>query len=223
MATGMTSKTVEAQGFTLIELLLAIFIFGIVVSVVYGSYSSTFLLINSTGKKMEVAGKAGVALEMISNDLSSIIRGKGGFMRGEEPGDPETGGDLLTFVSSMYLGLTREDEHGGLSIIKYSTEQDEESGLLKLYRAAGRILPGQDRNGVKLNKYLLCDGLQEVNFLYYDGDGIENNEYHYDGAQPVNAGNSMPAMVSLSLQFSDGADSENFSIFTTSLSIQQVK
>ena len=68
------------RGFTLVELLLAIFIFSIVVSTVYGSYRVTFSLVNRTERKLEIAGRAHVVLERITEDISSLVQtGVAGF------------------------------------------------------------------------------------------------------------------------------------------------
>ncbi len=211
----------RTRGFTLIELLLAIFIFGIVISLVYGAYSSTFHLIDTTGQNMEIAGKAQATLERITDDLASIVIGDGGFFTGKQQDHSGTRGDDMAFVSAVHLGLTREDDYAGYSTIQYSVEPDEELGLLQLYRSGVRIVPGKSGETIEPGRYLLCGGLQEVRFSYFDPEGDESDEWLYNPAEPEDKDKGFPAMVTILLRFANSPESENVSVFTTSVAIPQ--
>ena len=213
----------RSEGFTLIELLLAIFIFGIVISVVYGSYSSTFHLINSTDESMMVAGKARVVLERITDDLSSIVVGNGGFLSGLQQENPGGRGDNLTFVSAVHLGLTRDDDYAGYSVVQYSAEPDEKDNLLKLYRSGNRIVPGENIKKTEARKYLLCDGLQEVRFSYFNDEGIETDDWQYDSVKKESENNGFPVMVTVVLRFAESIESEDVSVFTAAVALPQGK
>ncbi len=209
----------KRNGFTLIELLLAIFIFGIVISVVYGAYSSTFHLIHTAEKNMAVSGRARGTLERITEDLSSIVQSESGFFSGEQQENFGTRGDSLSFLSAVHLGLTKEDDYAGYSTIHYFVEQDEETGLLKLYRSGTPVLPGREVADTDVQSYLLCDGLRAVSFSYFNAEGDENGDWQYGGKNDIAGEKSFPVMVTVTLRFADSIESEAFSVFTTSIAL----
>ena len=213
----------KERGFTLIELLLAIFIFSIVISLVYGAYSSTFHLIDTTGQNIEIAGKAQATLERITDDLASIVTGEGGFFTGKQQDHSGARGDSMAFVSAVHLGLTRESDYAGYSTIQYSIESDEELGLLQLYRSGTRVVPGRRAENIEPEKYLLCDGLQEIRFSYSAAEGTESDEWLYDPTESADKDKGFPVMVTILLRFANSPESENVSVFTTSVAIAQGK
>lgn len=210
---------VENRGFTLLELLLAIFIFAIVVSAVYGAYRITFSLVNSTERKMETAGKARIVLERITEDLSSLVQTERGLLTGEQNESSGLRGDSLSFISAVHIGLTKKDDLGGYTLIQYSAEQDEGTGLLKLYRSDSPLLPGTNVDAAEGGKYLLCDGLKEVRFSYFNDEGVESEDWYSQGDESAGEKLSFPVMVVVGLQFSESAESEDVSSFTTSVAL----
>ena len=213
-----TRKT-DKQGFTILELLLAIFIFGVVVSVVYGSYSATFHVVNSTGKKMATAIKAQAVLIRFSEDLASLVQGDGRLFTGEQNGDEGTGAESLSFISASHIGLTKRDNLAGYSTINYSAEEDESTGLLQLYRSDTPLLPGGEENNVEPLKYLLCDGLKEVRFAYFDDDSVESEEWQSGETELAGGQQSYPVMVTIVLQFAESLESDQGPLFTTSVAL----
>jgi len=210
---------VEKRGFTLLELLLAIFIFAIVVSAVYGAYSITFSLVNSTEQEMETAGKARVVLERITEDLYSLVQTEGGVLTGEQNESSGLRGDSLSFISAVHIGLTKKDDLEGYTLIQYSTEQDEVTGLLKLYRSDSPLLPGINVDPAEGVKYLLCDDLKEVRFSYFNDEGVESEEWYSQDDESAEEKLNFPVMVVVGLQFSESAESEGVSSFTTSVAL----
>ncbi len=213
-----TWKT-EKQGFTILELLLAIFIFGVVVSVVYGSYSATFRVVNSTEKRMATATKAQTVLVRISEDLASLVQGDGRLFTGEQDGDEGARADSLSFITAAHIGLTKRDNLAGYAVINYSAEEDEDSGLLQLYRSDMPLLPGGEENDVEAVKYLLCDGLKEVKFAYFDDDAVESEEWQSGETEFAGGQQSYPVMVKIVLQFAESIESDQGPLFTTSVAL----
>ncbi len=216
------SEEKENRGFTLVELLLAIFIFSIVVSTVYGSYRVTFDLVSHTGQKMAIAGRASVVLERITEDLSSLVQMNGGGLTGEQHEDSGMRGDSLSFVSAVHIGLTKGDDLDGYSLVQYSVEVDEDTGLLKLYRSGSPLLPGTNGDDIESRKYLLCDGLKEVKFSYFNDEGVESDEWRSQEDETATENQSFPVMVIVVLQFSKSLESEQVSFFTTSVALPGV-
>ena len=210
------------RGFTLVELLLAIFIFSIVVSTVYGSYSVTFGLVNRTEQKLAIAGRAHVVLERIVEDISSLVQTDVAGFTGEQHENSGMRGDSLSFVSAVHIGLTKKDDLGGYSLVQYSAEEDEETGLLNLYRSGSPLLPGTAGDEIEGQKYLLCDGLKEVRFSYFNDEGVESEEWRSQEDESVTENQNFPVMVVIVLQFAESPESEQTSIFTTSVALPRV-
>jgi general secretion pathway protein J len=210
------------RGFTLVELLLAIFIFSIVVSTVYGSYRVTFGLVNRTEQKLAIAGRAHVVLERIAEDISSLVQTDVAGFTGEQHENSGMRGDSLSFVSAVHIGLTKKDNLGGYSLVQYSAEEDEETGLLNLYRSGSPLLPGTDGDEIEGQKYLLCDGLKEVRFSYFNDEGVESEEWWSQEDESVPENQNFPVMVVIVLQFAESPESEQTSIFTTSVALPRV-
>lgn len=216
------------KGFTLIELLIAIFIFGIVISSVYGAYRATFHVVQGSEYQLDVANKARVVVERLDEDLGSIVTGPGGVFRGERHTYADAVGDNLTFVSAAHLVLRQADTFSGHTLIQYQSELDMETGLLNLYRTEMVLLPGvklddqtDDKDG---QKHLICQGLLEFRFTYLDRDGNESEEWMVDeGAQPgadtPPEEAQFPAVVSIELRFAKSVDSGSSTVFKTAIAL----
>lgn len=176
-------------GFTLIELLIAMFIFGIVVSTVYGAYRATFTVINGSEAKMALSRSGQVALERIGDDLRSLVAGPGGELVGERRNVSGARGDRLTFVSASHLALNKKDTRGGWALIAYAAEPDDRSGLLTLYRQDRVLLPGIEQEKSESPGEILATGLKEVSFTYLDADGREADDWDSEeGEAPAGEG-----------------------------------
>ena len=72
----------DRSGFTLLEILLALFIFTIVLSFIYTSYTGTFRIVDETEYQADIYRMARIAIERIYEDLESVYA----------PQDTESGG-----------------------------------------------------------------------------------------------------------------------------------
>lgn len=222
-------KTPES-GFTLIELLIAIFIFGIVISSVYGAYRATFNIVHGTEYQQEVANKARVVVERLNEDLRSIVTGPGSIFLGEQHAYADSVGDNLSFVSSAHLVLRKTDAFSGHTLIQYQSELDMETGLLNLYRTEVTLLPGvkleDQADAQEGQKHLICQGLLEMRFTYLDRDGRESEEWQVDEVVPTNQSSppeeqEFPAVVAIELRFAKSAKSEKSIDFKTAVALPQ--
>ncbi len=222
------SPSAHERGFTLIELLIAIFIFAIVVSAVYGAYRATFYTINGSESQLRIANSARIVLERLSEDLGSLVTGPGGEFLGERHDYSGNRGDSLTFVSYAHLILSKADTLTGPVLIQYQIETNEETGLLDLYRSDGAVLPGTETNSEDMRKHLICRGLQEFKFTYLDQDGNETGEWQVEKVTSSDEGadakkSPFPSLVSIELKFADSADSEKSSVFKTAVALQSLQ
>jgi hypothetical protein len=153
---------------------MAVFIFAIVISSVYGAYRSTFRVTNNTESLAEFGNMGRISLERISGDLEALYSGDGGLLQGER-NDGKTGrSDQLTFTSTAHLVFNQKELPASYAMIRYRTELDEGSGLLRLYRIDKPFRPGGDQELDEERGYLLCDSLAQIEYSYLDAGGHEN-------------------------------------------------
>lgn len=214
-------------GFTLIELLIAIFIFAIVISSVYGAYRTTFRTIHSAESYLTVSRNGRVAIQRITDDLKSIVSGPGGEFRGERHDLAGTRGDSLTFISSSHLSLSKKDGPAGYAVIAFSAQRNEQSGLIDLYRSDRVLVPAAKQEENEPSREILCEGLQAVTFSYTDEDGREIDEWRSDEGRPApEEGDAppeplLPALVYVKLVFAQSIDSKDRTVFKTAVALPQ--
>ena len=202
---------------------MAVFIFAIVISSVYGAYRSTFRIINSTESLAEFGNMGRIALERISGDLESLHRGAGGLLQGEK-NEGETGrADQLTFTSTAHLVFSKNELPAGYAMIRYATELDEDSGLLRLYRIDKPFRPGAGQEIGDDKGFLLCDSLSAIEYSYLDAEGNENEEWNsgeggiqQGGGAPVG---KFPAMIRVTLHFAKSAEAKEQTVFSTAVAL----
>ncbi len=212
------------SGFTLIELLIAIFIFGIVITSVYGAYRATFFIVQGSEYQLKIANKARVVVERLNVDLSSIVTGPGGVFRGERHTYADAVGDDLSFVSSAHLVLRKADIFSGQTLIQYQSELDMETGLLNLYRTEIVRLPGVEPDEKEGKKHLICQGLLEFRFTYLDRDGNESEEWLVDEVVlpdngPPSKEAEFPTLVLIELKFAKSVESESSDVYKTAVAL----
>jgi general secretion pathway protein J len=218
-------STVHERGFTLVELLIAIFIFAIVVSAVYGSYRATFQIVHGSEYRLRIANSARVVLERVTEDLGSIVTGTGGVFSGETHAFSGKRGDSLSFVSNAHLVLSKTDTVSGPALISYQVEADEETGLLNLYRSDIVLLPGTETDSDDARKHLICRGLQEFQFTYLDQDGNETDDWQVEEIVSGGEGadtekSSFPSLVYIELKFAESVESDISTVFRTAVDLQ---
>lgn len=213
-----------SRGFTLFELLIAIFIFSIVISSVYGVYRATFKTIDGSEQAIETAHTARMVLERITEDLESLVFGTGGYLRGEEHELAGRRADTISFVSAAHLMLSKDDIFRGNGLIQYVVERDDETGMLQLFRSDTSILPGGDADESPAKRYLLCGGLADFKLSYTDVEGNEVNEWatseeEFSPAEPPQKEPEMPALISIELRLGDitEGDEVHLSVFKTAV------
>jgi prepilin-type N-terminal cleavage/methylation domain-containing protein len=219
------AATEDDSGFTLIELLTSIFIFALVISSVYGAYRATFFTVNGTEKQVVLASRARVILERITDDLESLYGGEDGSLQGEKGDIGGHRADSLECISAAHVRFTRSEHRAGLTLLKYTLEE-QDSGLLNLYRLDAPLLPGSASPEDEDIGVLLGRGLQEFKVTYVSADGNESDEWQ---SQAEGSGTEtedektilLPALVRIEIRFADTADSEASVLFRTSVAIRQ--
>ncbi|BHH86022.1 PulJ/GspJ family protein [Desulforhopalus sp. 52FAK] len=216
----MPSSYSNTKGFTLIELLLAIFIFAIVIASVYGAYRSTFHIIQGSEATLNESHKARAALERITEDITAIVTGPGGYLVGTERDIAGSRGDSMTFISSTHISLGRKDVIKGDAVISYTSEIDESDNSMRLLRSDAVKKPGATVEGTNGTEYLLCSGLQEIRFTYFNDEGEETTNWETEStieSDGTVTGPELPAMVSIELVFKGSGTEESGNHFKTAV------
>jgi len=220
----MNSGYSKQRGFTLIELLFAIFIFTIVISSVYGAYNATFHIIHGSEAHLNESHKARAALERISEDLTAFVTGPDAFLLGTEEEVSGGRGDTISFISSTHISLRENDTLHGDTLIQYSSQADETNGTIRLMRSDTIRLPGATINDTSGAKFLLCSGLKEVRFTYFDNEGQETTEWETESKVQEDGTKlppDLPVMISIELIFPAQDADKNGSNFKTAVTLSR--
>ncbi len=198
------------------ELLIALMIFAAVISLTYGAYNTTFKVIGNAGANSQYGERARITLQRIVDDLESLYLGKDGVFVGETAVYGEFRRDSLTFTSRAHLVFNKNENPKGSAVIAYTTAEQDDEDLVQLYRSDVALLPGVTAEEDK--GFLLCDGLREVAFTYFDRDGNESETWAFDGGAGI--GNSdLPVMVKIRIGFADEETEDGTIYFSSAVAV----
>ncbi len=218
-------RQTDIDGFTLLEILVAIFILAVVLSTIFAVFIDTFKNINYTESQGDIYQMAWITLERIQEDLESSFLLKidgnsqnaeddiiNGSFLGENEVIYDRDADMLSFFSTKQLSIENEDKKSGLSRISFYVKESDENKLLVLYRSD--ISEREDPVDKKTGGVILCENLDSVNFIYYNSEGDEFE--NWDSSKEEFNG-KLPAMVVIRLEFLIESVSENPLIFETGI------
>jgi general secretion pathway protein J len=221
----------ENSGFTLAEILIAIFIFAVVITIIYTSYTGTFRVVDETESQAEIYRMARIAMERMLEDLeSTYIPEKRGTIHSEEESvqsfqflgkDQEIKGrcaDTLRFISRAYINLSGQDKDTGKTEIGYYVKENEEGDDFVLYRSDRPMFEDRFplREDSDADGMVLCQGLISADFTYYKerDEAFES----WDSASDEHK-DTIPRMVSIVLEFVNPLSPEVPLRFMTSTSL----
>ncbi|MDA3902535.1 MAG: prepilin-type N-terminal cleavage/methylation domain-containing protein [Desulfuromusa sp.] len=117
-----------SRGFTLIEVLLAILIGTLVLTSVYGIFSSVSGARNRLEAEGEIYHQARVFFDRIGGELSSLRLSPLGKEAAFSSGKTLDGEIFFEFNTELVSPLLQQ--HGGISRVRYEVRQEEESAVL---------------------------------------------------------------------------------------------
>jgi general secretion pathway protein J len=225
-----SSRSTNASGFTLLEILIAMFIFGVVLSTIFTSYTGTFRIIEEVESQADIYAMARVALARMQEDLESACSkeveisetGESAtrpfIFLGEDKEIEERDADTLRFFSRAHLNLGEYEGNSDIAEISYYVKQKDEGEALVLYRSDTPELaepPEEDTGGM-----VLCDGLFSVNITYYDDEGQAHEDW--DSAEEGSKVR-LPKRVSIQLEFINEMNLENPHRFMTGFALPMAR
>lgn len=220
-----------AGGFTLFEIMIAISIFATVASLIFASYTGTFRLIEETESRAGIYEMAHIALERIRQDLESAY----GVKKEDDPDTDEDeslqtqilgenkdldgrDADGLRFFSRAHVVLDEKDQESGVAEILYDvTGGGEDQGLI-LYRTDRMVFEGPAENDA--GRLILCDGLESVDFTYFDRQGEEHEAWD-SGDEEFK--DTLPSRVTIILAFVNAGNPELPLKFMTSVAVPMAR
>jgi len=197
---------ITEKGFTLLEVLLAFFIFSILFITIYTSYTGSFKTVNLTENQMALYRKAAIALERISEDLQASylsVLPPDSFGRaaeytqflGENNEMNARDADSLSFFSRIPPLFRDEEAAVSGQLISYSVIMGSSEDEFILLRSENPEFTdeAEEREGL-----VLSDGLQSVNFTFFDDEGNSHDSWDSESDK---FGGRLPRMVSVALEF----------------------
>ncbi len=186
------------RGFTLVEMMLALTIFALMGTILYGA----FALGHSAVEKSEKNHEKNQKLRATGELLGSFIRSSYAYRT--SPQDPavlyDGGEESLTFVSSFSLAL------GGRGIAKiriHREAQEGDEGRLTLEEEIPARVSTDVGEGGQRNSIALQEGIKDLRLAYLDPQGGEEKwEDRWDGRER----RMLPRAVRLVYRTNDGRE-----------------
>lgn len=215
------------RGFTLLEILIAIFIFAVVITTVFGSFNFVFGKIGIIEESQTTYEMAKDCLNRISIDLASAyFRQSPAYKPPKEDSEPDlyrlvgklssVGGEdfgQLRFTAMAHLPLQQRQRDGVAEIIYYVTADRDGTRVL---RRSDRLDFSEPRDNLSGDP-ILCEKLKTLTFTYIDTENEEKESWDSDSAD---VGYATPRAVRIRLEI--GSD-ENFHPFETTILFPQYR
>ena len=180
-----------AKGFTLLEVLVAVFVLGLISTLVWQSFSQTVRSKNYVEAGNEMYHQLRWTLDKLTYDLSCAFIGKGkneglsGFVGTNKFAGEGIPQDELNFLSFSHIRYNPEEKSSDQCELGYFVAQDPSSGKFVLFRREDYTLDG-NHDGGEVNE--LVEGIVAFNLRYFDGESWHDN---WDSRNPANSGDQI--------------------------------
>ena len=202
------------DGFTLLEIMIAIFIFAVVITTIFTSYSTV-----SSGN--QIIDQKTASYEMATNCLNRMIMDLKSIhltllpeysppALGESPelyrivGETTDvrGADFpkLRFTSLSHISFGEKEKSGIAEIVYYVQAAEDGNYVLK---RADKLYPYGEFEE-KPGDPVLCRDLKSLTFKYYDDDGTEYDRWNSDSED---FGYSTPRAIDIRIELAEGSGS----------------
>ena len=182
----------SCSGFTLLEIVVAIFIFALVITMVFGSFRAVFSSADAVGGDVTLYETARTCLERMSTDLTALyVSHYPRYTKPEfnDPKDPyRIEGDAtdvagssfgrLRFAALAHLPLNRDPRQGVCRIVYYVHQRPDASLVL---RRADHLYPFPDFEENE-NDPILCDNILGLEFGYTGPEGETSERWDSESA-----------------------------------------
>ncbi|MDW7773128.1 MAG: type II secretion system protein [Desulfobulbaceae bacterium] len=209
---------IGSKGMTLVEVMLAMLMLAAVVTMVSLSISGSIRAIDATAEQGEVYHRAQVALQRISEDLTSALLVEGIDFNGNSRDNDGSRGNILEFTSTAHVNFA--NDLAGIAMISYILKPDPEDGETFVLLRRDNLLRPSDTaetfRGEETDAFLLCDGLKSVRFTYRNEAGDEQETWVSLSEDPANPEDrKLPVSVNITLEFWLSSEEDISLTFTT--------
>ena len=210
------------EGFTLLEILIALFIFSVVVTTIFGSYNFIFSSTDALDSGIAVYEPARNCLNRMTTDLQAVyvtlppVYTPPGFDAPPDTyrfsGEMDTVGDTsfsrLRFTSLAHVAFEKNQQEGIAEIVYYVQPGDNGTFIL---RRSDTLYPYQPFRE-KGTDPVLCENLKSLKFTYYDAEGADADHWDSDSDEFKYA---TPRAVGIQLELGNGSSSQQFATLVT--------
>ncbi len=207
----------SARGFTLLEIMVAIFIFVVVITTVFGSFRTVFSSADAVGGDVAVFEAARTCLGRMATDLAALQvthHPRYSVPEFNDPPDPyRLVGDAtdvagsrfgrLRFASLAHLPLHRDLRQGVSRIVYYVHPKDDDTLVL---RRADHLYPFPEFEE-SADDPILCDNVQALEFGYWMPDAESNESWDSESPDTEHA---MPRAIDVRLTIGPPARPQTF-------------
>ena len=187
-----STAALSGNGFTLLEIMVAIFIFAVVITTVFGSFRVVFSSADAVGGDVAIFDSARTGLGRMATDLKGMVVSD--YPRYTKPtfNDPQDPyrlvGDTtdvagssfgrLQFASLAHLALNQDPRQGVCRIVYYVDQRWDESLVL---RRADDLYPFPDFEESE-DDPILCENILALEFAYLDAEGEISDRWDSESA-----------------------------------------
>ncbi len=182
----------SSGGFTLLEIMVAIFIFALVITTVFGSFRAVFSSVDAIGGDVAIFESARTCMERMATDLEALYVFQYPRYTKPEFNDPEDPyrlvGDAtdvagisfgrLQFASLAHLSFNRNPRQGVCRIVYYAHQRSDDSLVL---RRADHLYPFPDFEESE-DDPILCDNLLALEFGYIGDEDEVSDRWDSESA-----------------------------------------
>lgn len=184
-----SGQSIHIAAFTLLEIMIAIFIFAIVVTTIFGSFHYLYARPESLKQELQNYAMIKNCFDRMAADLESLKITPSIFYKppdmdsdpdpyrlvgdGYPANDPDLG--RLRFASNAHLPLGKDTREGVAEIIYYLQESETE-GEGYLLRRSDQLPPFQPFEE-KSGDPLLCERVKRLSFIYIDEEDEEREQW----------------------------------------------
>lgn len=215
---GYTNFSANTEtGFTLLEILIAISIFAIIATTVFGSHNFVFSSAKAVEEDLAAYEMAKGCLSRITDDLQSLhvslppeyippdSDDDENFFKitGETADAGSESFSRLMFASRAHVSLEKNIQEGIARIVYYVQKSDESRYVL---RRADKLYPYEPFEEKKSDP-VLCENVKSLVFKYYDEEGSEYDIWDSDSAD---VDYSTPRAIKITLEIGDDSSFLHF-------------
>lgn len=186
----VSSFRFQTRGFTLLEILIALFIFGVIVTTIFGSFRFVFGSVDAVEKGMIDYDMAKDCFSRMIIDLNALHVAQTPAYRPPENTDApdpyrlvgdvefsgESGFGRLRFTSLAHVPLGKDKRTGIAEIVYYAENQTDGSHVIK----RSDRLDFAESSEEKSNDPILCENVRSLEFTFIDSEGEEGNIWDSD-------------------------------------------